>query len=304
MSISLRFYLFTAEGMQRISQRVMDGLCHGEDAMPQFAETKQRVANVVVELEDGKPSRILETTGSFLHFDKHGKVHESLAQSGFEAIETYEALERSKRIAPSKVVDLSPKLNREKWERERRWQPSAKDLDEISADIWKQKRADSVKVVQAKGAKPIPPKMTFEATKAIREIQDHLSGVDFKLEVLSEAALKGVAFEARSRAAEDFDNAVWLGVAEAADRRREILSRHRTGKGTWYASIEVTYWDATGHSGRCESIVHEKCNSKKEAEEAARRLLAENAKYFSASTSVEADVVCDLEWNHGIETGE
>lgn len=175
MSISLRFYLFTAEGMQRISQRVWEGLCHGEDAMPQFAETKQRVANVVVEMEDGKPSRILEATGSYLIFDKQGKVHESLVRRCFEAVETYEALERSKRIAPSKVVDLSPKLNREKWERERRWQPSTKDLDEISADIWKQKRADSVKVVQAKGAKPIPPKITFEATRAIREIQNHLA---------------------------------------------------------------------------------------------------------------------------------
>jgi hypothetical protein len=296
MSISVRFYLFTDAGMQRISQRVMEGLCHGEDAMPQFAETKQRVANVIVELDDGKPSRILEATGSYLHFDKHGKVHESLVRGGFEAMETHEALERSKRIAPSKIVDLSPKLNREKWEREHRWQPSARDLDEISADIWRKKKADSAIVVQAKGAKPIPPKMTFEATEAIREIQSHLSRVDFKLEDLSDAALKGVAFEARSLAAEDFNNSVWLGVAEAADRRREILARHRTGKGIWYASIEVTHWDATGHSGRVQSIAHEKCNSKKEAEEVARKLLAENAKYFSASTSIEADVVCDLEW--------
>lgn len=296
MSTSLRSYLFTNEGMQRISQRVMEGLCHGHDAMPQFANSKQRVANVVVELEDGKPARILETTGTYLHFDKNGKVHESLVRGGFEAMETYEALERSKRSASSKVVDLSPKLNREKWEREHRWQPSVKDLDGITADIWKQRKADSAKVVQAKGAKATPPKMTFEATEAIREIQSHLFRIDSKLENLSEVALKGVAFEARSLAADDSNNAVWLGVAEAADRRREILARYRTGKGIWYASIEITYWDATGHSGRCESIVHEKCNSKKEAEEAARRLLAENAKYFSASTSIEADVVCDLEW--------
>lgn len=297
MSISVRFYLFTDAGMQRISQRVMDGLCHGEDAMPQFAETKQKVVNVVVELDDGKPSRILEATGTYLHFDKRGKVHESLVRGGFEAMETYEALERSKRIAPSKVVDLSPKLNREKWEREHRWQPSANDLDEISADIWKKKKADDAIIVQAKGAKPTPPKMTFEATEAVREIEGYLYRIDSKLENLSEAALKGLSFEASSCAAKDFNNSVWLGVAKAADRRREILVRHRTGKGIWYASIEVTYWDTTGHSGRCESIVHEKCNSKKEAEEAARRLLADNAKYFTASTSIEAEVVCDLEWH-------
>lgn len=304
MSISVRFYLFTDEGMLRISQRVMDGLCHNQDSMPQYADTKQKIANVVVELENGKPSRILEATGSYLRFNKHGKVHVSLVRSAFQAMETYDALERSKRSASSKIVDLSPKLNRKKWEREHRWQPSVKDLDEISADIWKQKRADSVKVMQARGAKPAPPKTTYEATEAVREIQSYLFHIDSKLENLSEAALKGVAFEARSLAAEDHGNAVWLGVADASDRRREILARHRTGKGIWFASIEITYWDATGHSGRSESIVHEKCSSKREAEEAARRLLAENAKYFSASTSVEANVVCDLEWNGAIENEE
>ena len=296
MSISVRFYLFSDGGMQRISQRVMEGLCHGQDAMPQFSDTKQRVANVVLELADGKPTRILEATGSYLNFDKDGKVHEELMRGGLEAMETYEALERSKRSASSKVVDLAPKLNREKWERERRWEPSAKDLDDISADIWKGRKTDSAKVVQAKGRKPSPPKMTFEATAAISKLQSHLFGADDQLQSLSEAALKGVAFEARSLAARDFDNAVWLGVAEAADRRREILARYRTGKGLWYASIDVTHWDTNRRSGRGERIAHEKCNSKKEAEEAARKLLAENAKYFNASTSIEADVVCELEW--------
>jgi hypothetical protein len=95
--------------------------------MPQFANTKQRIASVVVELENGKPARLREATGSFLHFDDNGQVHESLMRGGFEAMETHQALERSKRIGPSKVVDLSPKLNREKWERENRWQLSKQE---------------------------------------------------------------------------------------------------------------------------------------------------------------------------------
>ena len=99
-------------GPSAFSQRVVDGLCQGEDAMPQFANTKQKVATVVVELENGKPARILEATSSFFDFDNKGKVQESLMRGGFEAVETYQALERSKRIGPSKVVDLSPKLNR------------------------------------------------------------------------------------------------------------------------------------------------------------------------------------------------
>jgi hypothetical protein len=110
MTISIRCYIFAETGLQRISQRVMEGLIHGYDAMPQFAGTKQKVANVIVELEEGKPARITRADGSFLHFDAAGKIHKSLVNSGFEAMET-----RSKRIkSKSKVVDLSPKLNREK----------------------------------------------------------------------------------------------------------------------------------------------------------------------------------------------
>jgi hypothetical protein len=297
MAISLRFYIFAPDGLQRISHRLMEGLCHGEDAMPQFADTKQKVANVVVEVEDGKPARIVNATGTYLHFDSKGRVHESLQRGGLEAMETFDALERSKTIRPSKVVDLSPRLNREKWERDHRWEPSASDLDLISADLWKMKKAASANVIQAKGSKPAPPSITHEARQAILEIQTRVSGIEGKLDYLTEPALKGFAFEARSRASDDFNSAIWLGVAAAADRRREILARHRSGSGIWYASVDLIRWDHLGHSGETESFVHEKCNSRKEAEETARRLLAENAKYFSADVSVEARVVCDLEWD-------
>jgi hypothetical protein len=302
MTVSIRFYIFADDGLQRVSQRVMDGLAHGHDAMPQFAGTKQKIANVIVELEEGKPARITRADGLFLHFDAAGKVHESLVNSGFEAMETFDALERSKRIK-SKVVDLSPKLNREKWEREHRWDLSQDDLDLISADLWKTKKAQVAKVIQAKGISPTPPPLTSEAREAIREIQSHVFGIGGKLEFLTEPALKGLAFEARSLATNDFDNAIWLGVANAADRQREILSRYRNGSGVWYASVDVIRWDRSRHSGETDSFVHEKCNSKKEAEEAARRLLAENAKYFSAENSVEARVVCDLEWD-GATSGD
>jgi hypothetical protein len=296
MTVSIRFYIFATDGLQRISHRLMEGLCHGEDAMPQFAGTKQKVANVTIEVETGKPARIVDATGSYLHFDPKGQVHDFLQQGAFEAMETYEALERSKRIKPSKVVDLAPKLKREKWERDNRWTLSKQDLDLISDDIWKRNRAALPKVQQAKGVVSKPPSITFEAKQAIREIQTHIFGIDGKMEFLTEPALKGLAFEARRFAKNDFDNPVWRGIADAADRRRKILARYRTGSGVWYASVDVIRWDTSLHSGESDSVVHEKCNSKKEAEEAARRLLAENAKYFSAENSVEARVVCDLEW--------
>ncbi len=294
MTISLRFYIFTPDGLQRISQRIMEGLCHGRDAMPQFAGTKQKVASAILELENGKPARIARVEGSYLDFDLVGKVHESLQRGAIEAMETFAALERSERIKPSKVIDIAAKLNREKWQRDNRWTPSRDDVNLIAADIFSRKLAPEVK--HAKSAAEKVPSLTYEARQTVYEILTHVVGIDSKLECLSEPALKGFAFEARKRAKDDLDNPVWLGVANAADRRREILARYRTGKGIWYASVDVIRWNALTRSGESEAFAHERCNSKKEAEEAARRLLAEHAKYFSAEVSIEARVVCDLEW--------
>ncbi|MBR0875302.1 hypothetical protein JQ633_33430 [Bradyrhizobium tropiciagri] len=140
------------------------------------------------------------------------------------------------------------------------------------------------------------PKVTYEAKDAMREIQDRVWRIDWKIEPQTEITLKGIAFEARRRAKEDFDDPVWRGIAEAADRRREILTRYRTGAGTWYACVELTRWDIGRSGGEITKMVHEQCNSKKEAEETAQRLLAEHAKYFTVETSVEAGIVCELEW--------
>ena len=64
--------------------------------------------------------------------------------------------------------------------------------------------------------------------------------IGVKLHSLSEPALKGIAFEARSRAADkDSGSKLWSGLAEAADVEREILARNRTGRGVWYAVVEI-----------------------------------------------------------------
>ncbi len=297
MSVSIRFYLFAEDGLQRLSKRLVEGLVHGKDAMPQYAGTRQKTAEVYLEVGDGKPVRIVRAEGTFLTFDEKGQVHRGLQDGFVQAIETFDALERAERRAPSKIVDLSPKLRRDQWERENRWKLSKEDLDRIADDIWKRKRAGAPQAQQAHGISPKPIPLTYEAKNAIDEIATHVYGIEGAMEHLSEPAFKGIAFEARKRASKYSDNKVWLAVAEAADRRREIASRYRTGKGIWYASIDLIRWDRTTHSGHSDNIVSKKCNSKEEAEEAARKLLAENAKYFSTETTVEAEVVCDLEWS-------
>ena len=75
MGIGVRFYLFAEDGLQRISQRLMNGLASGKDAIPQLAGTKQKVANVILELDNAKPVRIDRADGTYLTFDKNGQVH-------------------------------------------------------------------------------------------------------------------------------------------------------------------------------------------------------------------------------------
>jgi hypothetical protein len=113
MGLAVHFYLFSSDGLQRISQRLREGLARGKDAMPQYAQTKQKIANVIVEMENGKPIRLARVDGFFLTFDEAGQVHKDLVASGFAAMEAYLALEQGSQTKTGKIVDLSPKLNRE-----------------------------------------------------------------------------------------------------------------------------------------------------------------------------------------------
>ena len=65
--------------------------------------------------------------------------------------------------------------------------------------------------------------------------------ISFELTTLSEPALKGLAFEVRKTAAFGEDQGLWRGLAEECDCQREILIRHRTGKGIWFAVVEMFY---------------------------------------------------------------
>ena len=143
--------------------------------------------------------------------------------------------------------------------------------------------------------------MTHKAQAAAQEIQGLITGIDNKLGWLGEADLKGFVFYADDLSKGDRSRPIWLGAIQLAARFREIYARRRTGRGTWYALLNVMRWDATPHIVETTASFHEKCGSKAEAEEAARATLVEHAKDFNADTTVEAEVLCDLEWD---EDGE
>lgn len=274
----------------RLSARLRDGLVFGYDALPQYAGTSQRVADIFVENQDGKPTKILRSEGSYFKFDEAGCIVEGLRDSLAETMSTHEALERSKQSAGGPVVDIRPKLNREKWAREHRWQLSQNDLDRVAADIWGKAKTDRATI--AKGVASKPPPVTLAARCALREIKSKIADISGHLEDLTEPALKGLAYAARK---EGKHEPLLVAVAETADRKREILQRYRTGRGTWYAIIRTIKWDEFRRQAETQLIAEEKCTSKKEAEEVARRLLAEHAVRFDSFTDVEVSVACDLE---------
>jgi hypothetical protein len=89
MGLGMRFYLFAESGLLRISQRLMEGLAHGKDATPQFAGTRQKVANVLVQVADGKPIKIEKADGSFLTFAVPVIVGQQLKMVGHENLARY-----------------------------------------------------------------------------------------------------------------------------------------------------------------------------------------------------------------------
>jgi hypothetical protein len=296
MAHSSRFYLFAEDGVFRIAQRVVDGLIHGEDALPAYAGTTQKVASVRVENDRNEVMRITEANGSYWYFDAVGRIDAALRKEIGAAMEN---LPWSDQAGDGAVVDLSAKLSRKKWEKEHRWNLSNANLDLIASDLQIRGFSDKgprLRTVESTAPKQLP--LSFEAEHALSEISQQLLQIDLQLEKLSEKALKGLIFEANRRAEGD-TSPVWAAIASLAHRKREILARHRTGKGVWYAVIEGVRQGRGSEAGEIFTIACEKCNSLKLAEAATRRLLVENAEKFSNLIGVEPHVYTDLEWSPG-----
>jgi hypothetical protein len=294
MAIRFRHYLFEESGViKRVPRRVCDALTFGEDAIPEYAGTKQRVAQVVVENEDGKPVRILDARGSYWTFDKEGRIDQALMESAGQAMEF---AFRAPTNTRGKVVDLRPEIKRKQWQDATRWDLTAEDLERIAADLWPG-LADASDIKTVKGKAQKKPPLTREASKAIDEIHGKIAAIAQEIKDLSEPALKGFAFEA-SRLAKAYSDErhLWTAMAEEANKQREIKARHRTGKGMFYAVLHVWYADSPTHSTEVDTV-EVRCDGKNAAIEAARRLLAENAHRFSEDITIEAEILSEQEWS-------
>lgn len=296
MAIRVRCYIFDADGtLKRVPRRVMEGLTLGDDALPEYAGTQQRAAEVIVENEDGRPVRILDAQGVIWAFDAEGRIDKSLNRSARKVMQF--AFELSQKSS-AKVVDLRPELQRKKWRNEFRWDLSGEDVDRIAADLWPAlANAQSVKTVKGKAPK-VPP-LTSDARRVIEEIHAKLAATSASVDELTELALKGFTYEARRLAASSrIYGPIWAAIAAEADKSREIKARHRTGKGAFFAAVRIWREDEPGYSREVDSI-ERRCESKALAIETARKLLAENAHRFDDKVSLEAYVFSELEWVPG-----
>ena len=165
MAISIRYYLFLDDGsLRRIPQRIASELPFGRDAIPEFANTRQRTAHVVLELQDAKPVRILDARGSYFEFDDEGRVDEHLRNSMADRIDLLGATRPRNK---GQVVDLVPEIKRRDLDARDRWTLTADDLDKIAADLWPGVHGPAPEVSTVKGSKPRKPPLTHEGRWAL-----------------------------------------------------------------------------------------------------------------------------------------
>lgn len=287
-----RSYLFPTDGEPlRLSSRVVSGLVSGKDSFPQYAGSKQRVLTAFLELDSGKPVSITGTQGSVWEFDGAGSIWKGLHKA---IVLATNSLPAPNRVKNETVVQLRPHSDRNKLQKEYRWEPTAAEINRIIADIWPKKKGDRLKLAQ--GVSKRRPPLTYDARDAIDEISKMFWKVTSTIERLKEPSQKGFGFEARERAQSDSDfPELYRALADISDWHLELERRRKSGKGIWYAVVEIMYW----HDGIGEAVrrFHERCEGRDKAVAATRRMLAQHVDKFDAHTTIDAELLTDLEWD-------
>lgn len=290
MARTVRHYLFDQDGsIKRIPRRLIDGLTFGKDAVPAYADSRQRVLEVVIENEAGRPQAIDHANGYYFEFDSDGRIDRGLQRGLAEAMDLG--------FAPDdhdNVVTLAGRRAKKQWRDVNRWTPTADDLDRIVADLMRKpgvKAFESLVGVTAKRAA-----LTYEAKSVIEELAGKVNTLDWRISYLSEKALPGFIHEARRRAAEEPEEEhFWEAIALTGERHREIKRLHRTGKGAWVAVFQAFYHDSP-HSMTEAFVERRNCEGELAAIEAMKAMMQEHSGLAGRGISIEARTMTALEW--------
>lgn len=292
MGLSARLYLFEQDGtVRRIPRRVAEGCYAGKDAIPAYAGTRQRVLEVLVLNENGKPKAIQSAMGHYLVFDETGSIHESAMEEMREIMDfAFPDLEER----DSKVVSLSPRRKEQIWQERSRWKPTSEELDQIVADLTRKPGtkgfADVVGVAMKRHT------LTYEARTEIAEISSKFTTLGWGISQLSEKALPGFIAEARKRAKDDRESEFyWEATALDAERQLELKRLRRSGRGEWVAVVQL--FRHTGPSSMEVAFeVHRTCDGEAAAIEAMKQLIQEHCGKAAPTISIEAKTMPVLEW--------
>lgn len=307
MGYGIRYFLIEQDGtLRQVSQRVTNGLRQGIDRLPQYAGQSLRVANVYLDTEQGKPRRIFRIEGGIWHFDAQGGWDEDARTDRLRA--AMEALDSHGRPAEAKlavsaggpVVDISAKLDRQRWERRHRWEPDQKTINQIIHAIWPETAGRPVERPKTTpGTRRRKPPMTYQSERAMREVADVISSTSFNIGDLGLVDVKAfiAACRERSEKAEPVDAELWLGAVRAGERRLAILEARRSPKGKWYAAVERIDWKGPDRREGAGTVLEvRECDGRKAAVAASRELLRKYADLFDAT--VQIDVECYPEIEH------
>jgi hypothetical protein len=127
-SISVRCYLWSAEGPLRITERFHRDLIDGDVALPQYAGTKQKILELFVKHITSNDYS-LAARGVIYPFDVRGFLDDrSYLQGALPEISRF-------RNAQANIVDLAPSIKQRRFRVEYTWRPTRSMLAAIRSDV-------------------------------------------------------------------------------------------------------------------------------------------------------------------------
>ncbi len=300
MGIGLRYYLFEEDGtLRHVAQRIVEGLAHGKDRLPQYAGQSLRSIEVVLETVDGKAVEIVKLSGGIWHFDEKGRTRQDWIESAITASETHEALRQASNTGP--VVDITGRIARRQWEEHNRWEPTPADINRIIHIIWPETAGRPVKRPKTiSGVRERRPPMTLEAKRTISKCREDVWSVVSRLDDLSEPSLKAVIGKIEGLAEKNDDLGaleIWEGIRAAAEKILAVHKARRSNKGKWFAVVERAIWrPGASTTGRVDVLDHARCNGRKAAITKCREFLRKYADQFDENSSIDVQMYPEIEW--------
>lgn len=303
MTVGRRCFLFEEDGtLRHVSQRVIEGLLRGTDSLPQYAGQRLKALSVYLALDESKrPLRITHHYAEIWHFDEDGSPKQSWAAGATRALEFSDQMRLSP-PAPGPVVSIARKLERERWRREYRWEPTSTDITRVVHAVWPETAARPItRPKSVMGVSKRKKPMSYAAKHALDQCFTPTYQITRQIDELEDKDLKAFVDGARERADDPLElvgNELWKGIIAAAEKRLEIRRIRRAGKGKWFAAVEKMVSEPEpSHMAECITLEYQECDGKEAAIAAARELLAKHAHEFDELVEVEARVYPEIEWS-------